>query len=126
MTEMITAKHADLIGIGRPSVIYPNYPKLILRPTSTVAVADNIFHPEPPNAGWVRALNTALMGAGINTAWHCALMWRISVGKWAGLKSRSDEQDTPLTISEVEATPLSREELPRIGAFRSIVEMWRV
>lgn len=134
MAETITSKHAHLIGIGRPSVLYPNYPKLILNPdpTTTTAedavsskAADNIYYPEVPNPAWIRALNTSLIGAGINTAWHCALMWWLGAGKWDGLKSRSGGLDASLTVGEVQTAPLTRREMPRIGAMGSMIDMWR-
>lgn len=120
---MITNKHAQLIGIGRPSVLYPNFPNLILN-TDHPEPHSDLDIPEAPNPGWVSALNTALIGAGVNTAWHCALMWHIGTGRWAGLKRRA-VSDRGAEGRESDASTRKDLDMPRIGAVRSMVDMWR-
>ncbi|KAG8881025.1 hypothetical protein FRB98_004591 [Tulasnella sp. 332] len=141
MAHSVRARHANLIGIGRPSVLYPNYPRIILKSgldhasvtsdpfadrcsSENSSAANRIHYEEAPTPAWSRVLNTSLVGAGIGTAWHCALMGRIATGKWDGLKSRSGEDGDALSIEEVRATPLTRNEMPRIGGIRSLFEMW--
>ncbi|KAG9034008.1 hypothetical protein FRB95_013983 [Tulasnella sp. JGI-2019a] len=134
MAETIRAQHADLVGIGRPSVVYPNFPRIILSSKVTPPVEygqstdlsdpNHIYYAEPPSPAWLKLVNTSLIGAGIGTAWHCALMSRIATGRWDGLKSRSGTRDAAMSIQEVQDTSLSRSEMPRIGGIRSLYEMW--
>lgn len=139
MAQTVKANHAHLIGIGRPSVYYPTYPQIIFNTGASTATEDspllttdalpdanNIYYPKTPNPGWIRALKTGLLGAGINTAWHCALMWRMTTGRWDGLKSRTHpEADWAApTVEEIQRAPLTGKEMPRFGAIRSMYEMW--
>lgn len=113
MTRTIRDGHAHLIGIGRPAVICPSYPRVLLQSPSSNAPEDAglLKFPDPPSPLWLKMLNTGLIGAGINTAWHCALMWRIGNDYWGGL--------------DVSVGGVPEGGVPKIGGIRAMLELWR-
>ncbi|KAG8948324.1 hypothetical protein FRC04_009819 [Tulasnella sp. 424] len=113
MTRTIRDGHAHLIGIGRPAVICPSYPRVLLQPPSSNAPEDAglLKFPDPPSPLWLKVLNTGLIGAGINTAWHCALMWRIGNDYWGGLPASGGG--------------IPEGGVPKIGGIRAMLELWR-
>ncbi|KAG8919531.1 hypothetical protein FRC01_001240, partial [Tulasnella sp. 417] len=114
MTRTIHDGHAHLIGIGRPAVICPSYAKALLEPPSSKAAGDDhlpVDFPDPPSPFWLKMLNTGLIGAGLNTAWHCALMWRIGNDYWNGL-----------AVGRVKGGTLG---VPQIGGIQALLELWR-
>ncbi|KAG8921113.1 hypothetical protein FRC01_000407, partial [Tulasnella sp. 417] len=114
MTKTIHDGHAHLIGIGRPAVICPSYAKALLEAPSSKPAGDDLLPvnlPDPPSPFWLKILNTGLIGAGLNTAWHCALMWRIGNDYWNGLAAGRVTGGTLV--------------VPQIGGIQALVELWR-
>lgn len=116
MTRTIRDGHAHLIGIGRPAVICPSYPKVLLQPPSSNALEDVglVKFPDPPSPFWLKILNTGLIGAGLNTAWHCALMWRIGNDYWDGV-----------AVGAGGMLEGGGSTVPKIGGIQALLELWR-
>ena len=110
MASTIHDKHAHLIGIGRPAVVCPELPRALM----SVPGVEYLAIPAAPRPGWLKFINTGLIGAGIDTAWHCALMWRIGNGSWAGVQPY-----------DINAAQIVQRVVPTIGAFKSLFELWR-
>lgn len=130
MAKTIRSGHAHLLGIGRPAVIYPALPSLLFKPPPQDLLEDNdtrlcVLEGAPPDSSLSSFIRVPirLVGAGINTAWYCALMWRIGKGNWKGLgddwrdvlaENKRRDPDGRIRVPGV----------PRIGAIRSLWEMW--
>jgi hypothetical protein len=87
----LRASHADLLGIGRPSVAFPNLPRLLLQPSPTQDDGDPLHSsstnedgplvefprlPQEPRPSWSKWMK--LINAGIGTAWWVAIMHRLA------------------------------------------------
>lgn len=109
MAQTIRDGHAHLIGLGRPAVLYPYFPRVLL---SGRGVPDQLEFPELQSSFWMKILNTSLIGAGAGTAWHNALIWRLANQRWTGLAVPNGEQ--------FRGGPL-----PQISAEQALWDIWR-
>lgn len=114
MADTIRAKHAHLIGIGRPGVIYPHYPKWLLDVNPPTAELE-VPVPEAGVPVWIRMLKTGILGAGMNTAWHSSLMYYIGRGWWKGLPVPAEAKQEESIVATI----------PKIGGMMSLIDLWR-
>jgi len=70
------------------------------------------MYPAPRRSALLGFVPVHLVGAGVDMAWYCALMWRIGSLAWDGL-------DDPFGEDSVMGS-----QVPSIGAFQSLWEMW--
>lgn len=80
--------HAQLLGIGRGSVLSPDLPNLLQQTGSAQVSWDQPFRPEPnldTSANWPLRWfwgylpSMPLLGAGIGTAWYVVMMRRLAI-----------------------------------------------
>ncbi|QRW05471.1 NADH:flavin oxidoreductase/NADH oxidase [Ceratobasidium sp. AG-Ba] len=74
ISKCLDQKHADLIGIGRPSILYPDLPQRLMR--------EKIFPPVPDTPAlpiWIaNIIQVKLVGAGLDTAMWVRAMKRLT------------------------------------------------
>ena len=76
MSSALQNKHADLLGIGRMSVLYPDLPNM-LRTHDPENPFVPIEDPSPRSPDWW----PKLAGSGVMTAWYIVSMKCIAAGK---------------------------------------------
>jgi hypothetical protein len=130
MAKTIFLNHAHLVGLGRPAVLYPSLPQQLLclvenetkwsnNPLMLSVEGGVPAYPLPTQPSWLSMVPIHIVGAGLNTAWYCALMGRISRGYWRGLVFTSGKADNGPSNRIVD-----RGTVPYIGALQSLWEMW--
>ena len=87
LCDVLSSRHADLLGIGRGSLLRPDLPLYLqklrhaLRTVHDPVVWDSPFEREPDLEnegfyGWVRSKipRISMIGAGVEMAWYCNMM----------------------------------------------------
>ncbi|CAE6535314.1 unnamed protein product [Rhizoctonia solani] len=74
--DCLNRKHAELIGIGRPAILYPDLPRMIIASREFPPISDI-----PALPRWVfNVVQVKLVGAGLDTAVWVRAMKRIACG----------------------------------------------
>lgn len=120
MASTIRANHAHLIGLGRPSVMYPNLPRILL--SSTDEEVGHLYFPDAPQPPPYLRFPVPVISAGFGTAWHCALMLRMAKNQWKGLGSSSNPSAGPETVEGV--TKVEQARLPEISTLGAVWDAW--
>ncbi|KAG8817730.1 hypothetical protein FRC17_011125 [Serendipita sp. 399] len=73
IASVLRKKEASLIGIGRPSVVLPSYPRFLIDERIPPEDIPTPFEPVLPKLGISK-----LAGASVNTMWYCYEMKRLA------------------------------------------------
>ena len=119
LCSVLSSRHADLLGIGRASLLRPDLPLYLqqLCDTSNLVddptVYDSPFEREPElgiqgASGWLwsRFPRIPLIGAGVQTAWYTTMMRRLG-------RANASLADVQLLAPDYQ-----------LGPFRAMVKFW--
>ena len=72
LASAVRNNHASLVGLARPSVVQPMYPRIILDESISTEDIPFPFEPRLPR------IPSKIVGGGISTFWYCYEMMRIA------------------------------------------------
>jgi hypothetical protein len=81
MQNALRRRHAHFLGIGRPSVIRPDLPRLLKDMDDTMTSKSLVVEPDLGMSIWGSASMPKLVGAGAGMAWYVVQMRRLAHGQ---------------------------------------------
>ncbi|KAF9517686.1 hypothetical protein BS47DRAFT_1290658 [Hydnum rufescens UP504] len=118
LATTIRSSHADLLGIGRPSIVHPSYALSLLSPETPPSGLPHI--PDAPTSLPI-PIPVRLINAGVSTAWWNALIYRQAV-----IANNNHDTDTDMSRGRGATTTTNAHlrEFERIGPLRATVELF--